>query len=125
MTDRRPYTAKIGMDALVERADGSTINFGDAIYHPENEEEAREYALAASEPSDPERLHEAWAAAEAALPDDHVLAELRRYGDSWAVSTDNVTPSGRSHWSAIGQTPAAALRALAARLTDTAPETTE
>jgi hypothetical protein len=38
---RRPYTAEIGMDALVKRADGSTINFGDAIYHPENADEAR------------------------------------------------------------------------------------
>ena len=44
MSDRRPYTAEIGMDALVVRADGSSINFGDAIYHPENVAEAEAYA---------------------------------------------------------------------------------
>jgi hypothetical protein len=44
---RRPYTAQIGSDALVMRADGSSINFGDAIYHPENAEEARAYAIEA------------------------------------------------------------------------------
>lgn len=41
---RRPYTVAIGMDALVKRADGSSINFGDAIYHPGNADEARAYA---------------------------------------------------------------------------------
>jgi hypothetical protein len=49
---RRPYTAEIGMDALVKRADGSTINFGDAIYHPENADEARAYAARVAAPSD-------------------------------------------------------------------------
>jgi hypothetical protein len=49
---RRPYTAEIGMDALVKRADGSTINFGDAIYHPENADEARAYAARVAAPPD-------------------------------------------------------------------------
>jgi hypothetical protein len=49
---RRPYTAEIGMDALVKRADGSTINFGDAIYHPENADEARAYVARVAAPSD-------------------------------------------------------------------------
>lgn len=41
---RRPYTAEIGANALVRRADGSLINFGDALYHPENADEARRFA---------------------------------------------------------------------------------
>jgi hypothetical protein len=56
---RRPYTAEIGMDALVKRADGSTINFGDAIYHPENADEARAYAARVAAPSDGLREAEA------------------------------------------------------------------
>lgn len=51
MTDRRrPYTARIGSDAVVVRSDGSRIYFGDAIYHPENEAEARAYAALRAEP---------------------------------------------------------------------------
>ena len=44
LAKRRPYTVRIGMDALVIRADGSSIDFGDAIYHPENVAEASAYA---------------------------------------------------------------------------------
>lgn len=44
----RPYTAEIGANALVRRADGSLINFGDALYHPDYVAEARAYAAGVS-----------------------------------------------------------------------------
>jgi hypothetical protein len=37
------WKTRIAMDALAIRPDGSSINFGDAIYHPENVEEAKAY----------------------------------------------------------------------------------
>lgn len=37
------WKAQIGMNAIVIRPDGSSINFGDAIYHPDNVKEARAY----------------------------------------------------------------------------------
>lgn len=63
-------------------------------------------------------LDAAWAEAEAALPEGHVLAEVRLFDDGtlWGASTNNVTGVGRYHWSGDGPTPAAALRALATNL---------
>jgi hypothetical protein len=85
MRDRRPYTAIIGADAKVVRADGSSINFGDAIYHPDNAEEARQYA--SSEPAstglDVERLADA---IHAAHPHGRQLTMTDAEYDHWLAA---------------------------------------
>jgi len=113
---RRPYTAKIGADAIVERADGSRINFGDAIYHPENVEEAMAYAAS----PDAAGLDQAWVGLAQALPSGRFLRSIEL--DLWKAAdglieyvatvgtTQNATIEG------TGDTPAAALAALRAAI---------
>jgi hypothetical protein len=106
---RRPYTAEIGMDALVKRADGSTINFGDAIYHPENADEARAYAARVAAPSD--GLREALHANGIGCSKFHHDADAHRFDEriiraALATPTEErtvtTTASGCGHIGCIG-----------------------
>lgn len=132
---RRPYRAAIGADAIVVRADGSKIIFGDAIYHPENVAEAKAYAAqpAAAAIDD---LGAAWAEAEAVLPEGWSLTSLvliglrtHAYGHEghWqAWAEDRSGGLTDEAWdAAYGPTPAAALHNLAARLAADAPQPEE
>lgn len=63
-------------------------------------------------------LDAAWAEAEAALPDGWRIKEVRVHDldDEWGAEAENMTGVGRYRWVEHGPTPAAALRALTARL---------
>ena len=65
---------------------------------------------------EPDSLAAAWAAAEAALPEGWRIERLERYGKKWAVDIEPCPGCGGE--SAEGDTPAAALHALARRLAE-------
>ena len=74
-----PREVRIAADARVYRANGSYIDFGDAIYHPENSADAALFAAC-----DPATIHDLVAAARDVpwwpLGDPTRMAQL----DAWA-----------------------------------------